>query len=69
MNKNYIIEIRVKDFEGILIVKKEALTFESAGENLGKLEKFIRKFDEACDKIKIDTGTKMDYLSMRESRF
>ena len=37
------IEIRVLDEDGEVIIKRTALTFESAEEALGKLERYCKK--------------------------
>ncbi len=47
IKKNYTIDIVVTDSDsGEVVVKGEALSFESAEEQLGKLERYVEKVEK-----------------------
>lgn len=45
VNKEYKIEIIVRDEDGEIVCRGQSLSFEGAEEDLGKLEKYVEKVE------------------------
>lgn len=61
-----VIEIIVKNDDNEIVGKKVAFSFESAEENLGKLERFVTLHQVTSDLADMEYGT-IDGLSAEEA--